>query len=75
MAALILAIVGIVLVLFILAIGIYITFYPLSKTIKGGMEVLSRHAEEKKQQKTVAVSKEVRKGRSREATGRRQRRK
>ncbi len=39
MAALILAIVGGLLVIAILAYGIYVTFYPLSKTVEGGMAV------------------------------------
>jgi uncharacterized membrane protein YdfJ with MMPL/SSD domain len=46
MAALILAIVGAVLVLMILAYGIYVTFYPLSKTVQGGMEVIRTQAHE-----------------------------
>jgi hypothetical protein len=38
MAALILAIVGGMLIVAILAYGIYVTFYPLSKTVHSGME-------------------------------------
>ena len=39
MAALILAIVGVILIMMILAYGIYVTFYPLSKTVQSSMEV------------------------------------
>ena len=47
MATLILLIVGVVLIILILAYGIYITFYPLGKTIKGGIGAMKEHAEEK----------------------------
>jgi hypothetical protein len=47
MATLILVIVGAVLIIFILGYGIYITFYPLSKTVKGGIDAMKEHAEEK----------------------------
>jgi uncharacterized membrane protein YdfJ with MMPL/SSD domain len=46
MAALILAIVGAILIMMILAYGIYVTFYPLSKTVQGGMEAAKVQAEE-----------------------------
>jgi len=46
MAALILAIVGAILIMMILAYGIYVTFYPLSKTVKGGMEAMKAQAQE-----------------------------
>jgi len=46
MAALILAIVGAMLIIAILAYGIYSTVYPLSKTVKGGMEAAKAQAEE-----------------------------
>jgi hypothetical protein len=46
MAALILAIVGALLIIAILAYGIYVTFYPLSKTVEGGMAVAQAQAEE-----------------------------
>ena len=45
MATLILVIVGAVLVIVILGFGIYITFYPLTKTIKGGIDAMKEHAE------------------------------
>ena len=44
MATLILVIVGAVLVIVILGFGIYITFYPLTKTIKGGIDAMKEHA-------------------------------
>jgi hypothetical protein len=46
MAALILAIVGALLIIAILAYGIYVTFYPLGKTVEGGMAVAQARAEE-----------------------------
>jgi uncharacterized membrane protein YdfJ with MMPL/SSD domain len=46
MAALILAIVGAILIMMILAYGIYVTFYPLSKTVEGGMAVAQAQTEE-----------------------------
>jgi hypothetical protein len=46
MAALILAIVGAVLIIIVSAYGIYVTFYPLSKTVKGGIEATKAQAEE-----------------------------
>ena len=48
MATLILAIVGAVLFLAVMVYGIYITFYPLSKTVQGGIEAMKAHAEERK---------------------------
>jgi len=46
MATLILVIVGAVLFLFVMVYGIYVTFYPLSKTVHGGIEAMKVHAEE-----------------------------
>ena len=46
MAALILAIVGAVLIIIVSAYGIYVTFYPLSKTVKSGNEATKAQAEE-----------------------------
>jgi len=46
MATLILVIVGIVLFMFVMVYGIYVTFYPLSKTVHGGIEAMKAHAEE-----------------------------
>jgi hypothetical protein len=48
LAVLILVIIGVVLIIVILGYGIYITFYPLTKTIKGGIEAMKAHAAEKK---------------------------
>lgn len=47
MATLILVIVGAILIIVVLAYGIYITFYPLSKTVKGGIEAMKEHEEER----------------------------
>jgi hypothetical protein len=46
-ATLILVLVGIMLFLFIVAYGIFITFYPLGKTIRGGIEAVKEYAVEK----------------------------
>ena len=46
MATLILAIVGAVLFLAVMVYGVYITFYPLSKTVKGGIDAMKAHAKE-----------------------------
>jgi hypothetical protein len=48
MAIFILVIVGVVLIIAILGYGIYITFYPLTKTIKGGIDAMKEHAGEEK---------------------------
>jgi hypothetical protein len=48
-ATIILVIVGIVLFLFVMIYGIYITFYPLSKTVQGGIDAMKALAEEEKQ--------------------------
>ena len=48
MATLILVIVGAVLFIFILGYGIYITFYPLTKTVKGGLDAMKEHEQKKK---------------------------
>ncbi len=48
MAALILAIVGAILIMMILAYGIYVTFYPLKKAVKGGIEAMEAQAAEAK---------------------------
>jgi flagellar basal body-associated protein FliL len=45
MATLILVIIGVVLIIFILGYGIYITFYPLIKTVKGGIDAIKEQAE------------------------------
>jgi hypothetical protein len=47
MGTLILVIVVAVLIIFILGYGIYITFYPLTKTVKGGLNAMKEHVEEK----------------------------
>jgi len=46
MATLILVIIGAMLVIVILGFGIYITFYPLTKTIRGGIDAMKEHAGE-----------------------------
>jgi hypothetical protein len=46
MAALILALVGALLIIAILAYGIYVTFYPLHNAVKGGMEAMKVQAAE-----------------------------
>jgi len=46
MATLILVIVGLVLFLFVMVYGIYVTFYPLSKTVHGGIEAMKAQAVE-----------------------------
>jgi hypothetical protein len=48
MTTLILVIVGAMLIIFVLGYGIFITFYPLSKTIKGGIDAMKEHPGEKK---------------------------
>jgi hypothetical protein len=53
MATLILVIIGAVLIIFILCYGIYITFFPLSKTVKGGIDALKARSGEKE----IAVKK------------------
>ena len=47
-----LIIVGVVLIIFILGYGIYITFYPLSKTVKGGIDAMKERVGEKEAVKT-----------------------
>lgn len=47
MTTLILVIVGVVLIILILSYGTFITFYPLSKTIKGGIDAIKENAEKK----------------------------
>ena len=54
MAALILAIVGGVIFLAVMVYGIYITFYPLSKTVKGGIEAMQAQAGEARVQEKKA---------------------
>jgi hypothetical protein len=54
MATLILVIVGAVLIIFVLGYGIYITFYPLSKTVKGGIEAVKEHGVQKGEETITA---------------------
>ena len=54
MATLILVIVGAVLLIFVLGYGIYITFYPLTKTVKGGIDAMKEHVEEEEEGKEGA---------------------
>lgn len=59
MATLILVIVGAVLIIFVLGYGIYITFYPLSKTVKGGIEAMKEHgAQNEEEAPTIEEGKE-----------------
>jgi hypothetical protein len=53
MAALILAIVGAMLIIIILAYGIYVTFYPLSKTVKEGDMAVAQAQTEKAAEKRL----------------------
>jgi hypothetical protein len=48
MATLVLVVVGIVLFLSVMIYGVYITFYPLSKTVKGGIDAMTSQAKEAK---------------------------
>jgi flagellar basal body-associated protein FliL len=57
MITFILIIVGVVLIIFVLGYGIYITFYPLSKTVKGGIDAMKERAGEKE---VVAEKRNVR---------------
>jgi len=45
MATLILVMVGIMLMIVILAYGVFLVFYPLSKTAEGALEVVKEHIE------------------------------
>jgi hypothetical protein len=47
MATFILFIVGIMLMIVILAYGVFVVFYPLSKTAEGAIEVMKEHIEGK----------------------------
>jgi hypothetical protein len=47
MATLILALVGAMLIMAILAYGIYVAFHPLSKTVRGGIGVRAEAQEAK----------------------------
>jgi hypothetical protein len=53
MAALILAIVGAMLIIAILTYGIYITFYPLKKTVKDGIEAMEERTAEAKEKRLL----------------------
>ncbi|MBW2038835.1 MAG: hypothetical protein JRI46_04450 [Deltaproteobacteria bacterium] len=62
MTTLILVIIGAVLVLFILAYGIYITFYSMAKTLGGGIEARKEHKalkEATEEEKTEEEKREV----------------
>jgi hypothetical protein len=48
LVTLILVIVGAVLIVAILVYGIYVTLYPLTKTVKGGIDAIKEHAERRK---------------------------
>jgi hypothetical protein len=47
LATLILFIVGAMLMILVLGYGIFITIYPLSKTVEGTIEVVKEHIERK----------------------------
>jgi hypothetical protein len=46
MATLILVIVGAVLLVSVMVYGVYVTVYPLSKTVKGGIDAMKAQAKE-----------------------------
>ena len=46
MATLILVIVGAALFVSVVIYGVYVTFYPLSKTVKGGVDAVKARADE-----------------------------
>jgi len=46
MATLILVIVGVVLFVSVMVYGVYVTFYPLSKTAQGGIDAMKAQAKE-----------------------------
>jgi hypothetical protein len=48
MATLVLVIVGAILLLSFMVYGLYVTIYPLSKTVKGGIEAMKAQADEAK---------------------------
>lgn len=60
LATLILVGVGVLLFLFVLAYGIYITYYPLTKTAQGAIEVMREYAEERKRKRQVEKQTEER---------------
>jgi len=60
LATLILVGVGALLFLFVLAYGIYITYYPLTKTAQGAIEVMREYAEERKRKRQVEKQTEER---------------
>jgi len=53
MAALILAIVGAILIMMILAYGVYVTFYPLKKTVKDGIGTTEEQVTEGKEKRLL----------------------
>ena len=55
MTTLILVIVGVVLIIFVLVYGIYITFYPLGKTVKGGIEAMKEHGAQNEEEATTTA--------------------
>jgi hypothetical protein len=58
MVTFIVVIIGAVLIIFVLGYGIYITFYPLSKTVKGGIDAIDAMKEHVKEKKVVEEEKE-----------------
>jgi hypothetical protein len=53
MATLILVIVGVVLFLSVMVYGVYITFSPLSKTVKGGIDAMKAQAKEAEEKRLL----------------------
>jgi hypothetical protein len=53
MATLILVIVGAVLLVSVMVYGVYVTVYPLSKTVKGGIEAMKAQAKEVEEHRLV----------------------
>ena len=53
MATLILAVVGAVLFLSVMVYGVYVTFYPLSKTAQGGIDAMKAQAKEAEEHRLV----------------------
>jgi hypothetical protein len=53
MATLILVIVGAVLLVSVMVYGVYVTVYPLSKTVQGGIDAMKAQAKEVEEQRLV----------------------
>jgi hypothetical protein len=53
MATLILVIVGAVLLVSVMIYGLYVTVYPLSKTVKGGIDAMKAQAKEAEEKRLL----------------------